>query len=41
MLGAHRLIQVRTRVLNDQLRGDFARWYPQIVTPANNAAVAA
>jgi len=25
--GAHRLLQVRTRVLNQQLRGDFERWY--------------
>jgi hypothetical protein len=26
--GAHLLLQVRTRVLNDDLAGDFARWYP-------------
>ena len=26
--GAHLLLQVRTRVLNDQLAGDFHRWYP-------------
>ena len=26
--GAHLLLQVRTRVLNDQLAGDFRRWYP-------------
>ena len=26
--GAHLLLQVRTRVLNDQLGGDFRRWYP-------------
>jgi hypothetical protein len=26
--GAHLLLQVRTRVLNDQLAADFARWYP-------------
>lgn len=26
--GAHLLLQVRTRVLNDQLTGDFHRWYP-------------
>ena len=27
--GAHLLLQVRTRVLNDQLAGDFHRWYPR------------
>ena len=26
--GAHLLLQVRTRVLNDDLAADFARWYP-------------
>ena len=26
--GAHLLLQVRARVLNDQLAGDFHRWYP-------------
>ena len=26
--GAHLLLQVRTRVLNDQLANDFRRWYP-------------
>jgi hypothetical protein len=26
--GAHRLVQVRTRVLNDDLRPTFERWYP-------------
>ena len=26
--GAHLLLQVRTRVLNDQLASDFHRWYP-------------
>ncbi len=25
---AHLLPQVRTRVLNDDLRADFDRWYP-------------
>jgi hypothetical protein len=24
----HLLLQVRTRVLNDDLSADFARWYP-------------
>jgi hypothetical protein len=27
MAGAHRLLQVRTRVLNQQLRKDFERWH--------------
>jgi len=26
--GAHLLLQIRTRVLNDQLSADFHRWYP-------------
>ena len=26
--GAHLLLQVRTRVLNDDLAGVFHRWYP-------------
>jgi hypothetical protein len=26
--GARLLLQVRTRVLNDQLADDFRRWYP-------------
>ncbi len=26
--GAHLLLQVRIRVLNDQLASDFHRWYP-------------
>jgi hypothetical protein len=26
--GAHLLLQIRTRVLNDQLANDFHRWYP-------------
>jgi len=31
--GAHLLVQVRTRVLNDELADDFRRWYPAF-TPA-------
>src|ERR1700726_1011434 len=30
MAGAHRPLQVRTRVLNRQLRDDFERWHPQL-----------
>jgi len=26
--GAHNLLQVRTKVLNDQLLETFVRWYP-------------
>jgi hypothetical protein len=26
--GAHLLLQIRTRVLNDDLANDFHRWYP-------------
>jgi len=26
--GAHLLLQVRTRILDDRLTGDFHRWYP-------------
>ncbi len=28
--GAHRLLQVRARVLNSQLRTDFERWFPKL-----------
>jgi hypothetical protein len=28
--GAHQLLQVRTRVLNGQLRCDFERWHPRL-----------
>ena len=31
--GAHLLLQVRTRVLNDDLAADFARWYPGFAGP--------
>jgi hypothetical protein len=29
--GARLLLQVRTRVLNDDLAADFQRWYPAFV----------
>ncbi len=38
--GAHLLLQVRTRVLNDGLADAFRRWYPEGV-PAPKAALAA
>jgi hypothetical protein len=39
--GAHLLLQVRTRVLNDQLAGDFHRWYPGLSRTLDPVALAA
>jgi len=39
--GAHLLLQVRTRVLNDQLAGDFHRWYPEFTHTTGRQALAA
>ena len=39
--GAHLLLQVRTRVLNDDLAADFARWYPGFTNPAQRTDFAA
>ena len=39
--GAHLLLQVRTRVLNDDLAADFARWYPGLTIPDRQLAGAA
>lgn len=36
--GAHRLLQIRCRVLNDQLADDFKRWHPNLTTTAAAAA---
>ncbi len=36
--GAHRLLQVRTRVLNKELRATFRRWYPGLRTAPESAA---
>jgi hypothetical protein len=36
--GAHLLLQVRTRVLNDDLANDFQRWYPAFVAPHASVA---
>jgi hypothetical protein len=33
--GAHLLLQVRTKVLNDELGEVFQHWYPAFVKPAN------
>ena len=35
--GAHNLPQVRTKVLNDQLRETFVRWYPGMQTEQETA----
>jgi hypothetical protein len=39
--GAHQLLQVRTRVLNGQLRGDFERWHPELRSSAERSRMAA
>jgi len=39
--GAHLLLQIRTRVLNDQLATDFHRWYPSFAYTADRQALAA
>jgi hypothetical protein len=39
--GAHLLLQVRTRVLNDQLASDFHRWYPGFTQAPDAATLAA
>ena len=39
--GAHQLLQVRARVLNQQLRGDFERWHPELRSASDRARLAA
>ena len=39
--GAHLLLQVRTRVLNDDLADDFRRWYPGFTHTTDPEALAA
>jgi hypothetical protein len=39
--GAHLLLQVRTRILNDQLADDFHRWYPGFTRAPDTAMLAA
>jgi len=34
--GAHLLLQVRTKVLNEELAGVFQRWYPAFVAPTES-----
>jgi hypothetical protein len=36
--GAHLLLQIRTRVLNNDLAADFARWYPNSDQPLSLVA---
>jgi len=39
--GAHLLLQVRTRVLNDELQATFSRWYPALNQGPSERDVAA
>jgi len=39
--GAHLLLQIRTRVLNEDLRNTFSRWYPGMETDSKAQAIAA
>ena len=39
--GAHLFLQVRTRVLNDYLAADFARWHPGFTHQSQPMAQAA
>ncbi|MEA2588576.1 MAG: hypothetical protein QOH66_1503 [Actinomycetota bacterium] len=39
--GAHLLLQIRTRVLNEDLAGDFRRWYPAFMPASERQDVAA
>lgn len=39
--GAHLLLQIRTRVLNDQLADDFRRWYPNFTHTTDHQTLAA
>lgn len=39
--GAHRLLQTRTRVLNDELEELFQQWYPEFRSPASADVCAA
>ncbi len=39
--GAHLFLQIRTRVLNDDLRNTFRGWYPVMKTDSDAQALAA
>ncbi len=38
---AHLLLQIRTRVLNDELRDEFFKWYPSFAQENENHSLAA
>ena len=39
--GAHLLLQIRTRVLNDTLTDDYRRWYPHFTHTTDQEHLAA
>jgi hypothetical protein len=39
--GAHLLLQIRTRVLNDTLTNDYRRWYPNFTHTTDHQTLAA
>ncbi|HYO86108.1 MAG TPA: hypothetical protein VES01_06600 [Dermatophilaceae bacterium] len=39
--GAHLLLQIRTRVLNDTLTDDYRRWYPDFTHTTDQEHLAA
>ena len=39
--GAHLLLQIRTRVLNDTLADDYRRWYPDFTHTTDQEPLAA
>ena len=39
--GAHLLLQIRTRVLNDTLTDDYRRWYPNFTHTTDQEQLAA
>ena len=39
--GAHLLLQIRTRVLNDTLADDYRRWYPDFTHTTDQEHLAA
>jgi hypothetical protein len=40
-LGAHRLLQARLRMVNQQLRGDFGRWHSRLQSAPEPVRLAA
>ena len=39
--GAHLLLQIRTRILNDTLTDDYRRWYPGFTHTTDHQTLAA